>query len=174
GSGYFLGIPMGIYSVLATLALTHFLCRRTALGLFIEAVGNNPVASHYIGMNTRMVKAFVYIFGGFCAGLAGLMISSNIGAADASNSGLYLELDAILAVVIGGTPLQGGRFSLWGSLLGVLIIQTVVTTINTRGIGAEYTLIIKAVVVLSVCLFQSESFRKKLGLAGFSRKSKPA
>ncbi len=174
GSGHFLGIPIGFYAVVATGIFTALLCRKTAMGLFIEAVGNNPVASRYVGMNTRMVKGFTYLFCGFCSGLAGLIIASNISAADASNSGLYLELDAILAVVIGGTALQGGRFSLLGSLLGVLIIQTVVTTINTRGVPAEYTLIIKAVVVLTVCLFQSSAFRNRFEFLKKSARGKPA
>jgi simple sugar transport system permease protein len=160
GNGTFVVLPFSITLVLAAFVLTWLLTRRTALGLFVEAVGNNPVASHFAGINTRMVKWFVYALCGLCAGLAGLIVASNIKAADANNAGMYLELDAILAVVLGGTPLIGGRFSLAGSLVGALLIQSVTTTILTRGIPVEYTLVLKALVILGVCLLQSEEFRR--------------
>ena len=73
-----------------------------------------------------------------------------------------LVIGAILAVVIGGTALTGGRFNLLGSVLGALIIQTLTTTILTRGVPVQYTLVVKAVVVLAVCLLQSEPFRARL------------
>ena len=104
---------------------------------------------------------------GILAGAAGILIASDIGAADANNAGVYLELDAILAVVLGGTALSGGRFSLAGSVLGAVIIQSVTTTINTRGVPIQYTLVIKAMIVLAACLLQSDSFRRRV----FGRKA---
>ena len=83
------------------------------------------------------------------------MISSNVQSADGNNAGLLFELDAILAVVIGGTSLTGGRFSLIGTVLGALIIQTLTTTIYSIGVPPETTLVFKAVVVILVCLLQS-------------------
>src|SRR6185503_13442172 len=136
-----------------------FLQTKTAAGLFIESTGDNETASRYAGVNTRAVKLMVYSFCALCAGLAGLIATTNIAAADANNAGLWLELDAILATVIGGTALTGGRFYLTGSLLGAILIQTLTTTILTRGIAVELTLVVKAVVVLLVCLMQSEKFR---------------
>jgi len=160
--GYFLALPFPVTLVLLALLLTAILTRRTAMGLFIEAVGNNETASYFAGVNARGVKLFVYAFCGLCAGVAGLIEASAIKAADANNAGLYLELDAILAVVLGGTALTGGRFNLLGSLVGALIIQTLTTTILTRGVPVQYTLVVKAVVVLAVCLLQSEQFRARL------------
>ena len=160
--GYFLGLPFPATLVLLALLLTAALTRKTAMGLFIESVGNNETASYFAGVNARAVKIFVYTFCGLCAGVAGLIEASTIKAADANNAGLYLELDAILAVVIGGTALTGGRFNLLGSLVGALIIQTLTTTILTRGVPVQYTLVVKAVVVLAVCLLQSEQFRARL------------
>ncbi|HXT39904.1 MAG TPA: ABC transporter permease [Candidatus Angelobacter sp.] len=157
--GHFLGLPVPFVIVLTALVLTAALTRWTAMGLFIESVGNNEAASRFAGVNARAVKLFVYTFCGLCAGVAGLIEASTIKAADANNAGLYLELDAIMAVVIGGTSLAGGRFNLPGSLAGALIIQTLTTTILTRGVPVEYTLVVKAVVVLAVCLLQSERFR---------------
>lgn len=160
GGGALFGLPFTVTVVLSMLCVTGFLTRKTALGLFIEAVGDNATASRYAGAPVHGVKIFVYGFSGLCAAIAGLIVTSDIRAADASNSGLYLELDAILAVVIGGTALTGGRFSLVGSLVGALIIQTLTTTILTRGVPVEHTLVVKALVVLAVCLLQSARFRE--------------
>jgi simple sugar transport system permease protein len=137
-----------------------FLQTRTATGLFIESTGDNETASRYSGVNTRLVKLLVYSFCGVCAGIAGLIVTADIKAADANNAGLWLELDAILATVIGGTALQGGRFHPAGSLVGAILIQTLTTTILTRGVPVEFTLVVKALVIIGVCLLQSEEFRK--------------
>jgi galactofuranose transport system permease protein len=162
GNGSLAGLPFTVIVVATLTLLTGLLTRGTALGLFVEAVGNNPTASTYAGIDTARVKLAVYVFCGLCAGIAGLVAASTINAADVNNAGLYLELDAILAVVIGGTPLTGGRIHLLGSLIGALLIQAVTTTILTRGIGVEYTLVLKAAVIVGVCLLQSETFRQSL------------
>ncbi|MEV0970722.1 ABC transporter permease [Microtetraspora glauca] len=162
GGGYWLTLPFGIIIVAAVLALTAFLTRRLALGLLIESVGGNAEASRLAGISARGVLMMVYAFCGLCAGVAGLMISSNVSSADGNNAGLWIELDAILAVVIGGTPLAGGRFSLSGTVLGALIIQTLTTTIYSIGVPPETTLLFKALVVTIVCLLQSPAFREKV------------
>ncbi|MBI1368472.1 MAG: ABC transporter permease [Planctomycetes bacterium] len=164
GGGDLFGLPFTVTIVVVMAMLTAGLTRMTALGLFIESVGGNETASHYAGLNVRLIRFMVYAFTGLCAGIAGLIYASDITAADANNAGLYIELDAILAVVIGGTPLVGGRFSLTGSLIGALIIQTLTTTIlmtrfGGQSIPTEYNFIIKALVVLIVCLFQSDVLR---------------
>jgi len=158
--GHLVGLPFPLTIVAVMLAATALLARGTAMGLFIESVGNNETASRFAGVNVWAVKLFAYAFCGLCAGAAGLIEAAQIKAADANNAGLYLELDAILAVVIGGTSLNGGRFNLLGSLVGALIIQTLTTTILTKGVPVEYTLVVKALVVLAVCLLQSEEFRR--------------
>jgi galactofuranose transport system permease protein len=162
GSGFFGGLPFTFTLVAVCTALTFLLVRKTAMGLFIEAVGDNETGSRYSGINTRFIKCFAYGASGFFAALAGLIVASDIKAADANNAGLYIELDAILAVVLGGTALTGGRFYLLNSLIGALLIQTLTTTILTRGVPVEYTLVVKAVMILMVCLAQSEQFRASL------------
>ncbi len=169
GGGYWLTLPFGIIIVAVVLALTAFLTRRLALGLLIESVGGNAEASRLAGISARGVLMTVYAFCGLCAGIAGLMISSNVSSADGNNAGLWIELDAILAVVIGGTPLSGGRFSLSGTVLGALIIQTLTTTIYSIGVPPETTLLFKALVVTIVCLIQSPAFRTKV----FHRRRRP-
>ncbi|MEU6786401.1 ABC transporter permease [Nonomuraea angiospora] len=161
GGGYWLTVPFGIIIVIGVLAITAFLTRRLALGMLIESVGGNAEASRLAGIRARGIIIMVYAFAALCAGVAGLMISSNVSSADGNNAGLWIELDAILAVVIGGTSLSGGRFSLGGTVLGALIIQTLTTTIYSIGVPPETTLLFKALVVTAVCLIQSPSFREK-------------
>ncbi len=168
GAGYALGLPVAILVSLSVFALVGLLTRRTALGMLLESVGVNPEASRLAGVRHRSIVFAVYVFCALCAGIAGLMIASNISAADANNAGLWIEMDAILAVVIGGTSLLGGRFSLTGTILGALIIQTLTTTVYTAGITPEATLVFKALVVIAVCLLQSPTFR-----AGFHRRRPP-
>lgn len=170
GNGALFGLPFPVTIAMATYLIIGILTRKTALGLFVESVGNNPVASRFAGVNARLVKLMVYVFCGVCAGVAGLIAASNIRASDANNVGLYLELDAILAVLIGGTSLVGGRFTLLGSIVGTLIIQTTTTMILTRGVAVEVTLLVKAIIVVVVALFQADKFRNRVvGLFGGGR-----
>jgi simple sugar transport system permease protein len=162
GSGYLLGLPFALFIVAAVFIGTALLMRRTALGLFIQAVGINPVAARLAGIRTAALVMFVYLFCSACAGLAGVMIAANIKSADANNAGLLLELDAILAVTLGGTSLAGGRFSLAGSIIGALIIQTLTYTIYSLGVPPEVNMVVKSVVVFLVCLSQSSEFRQVL------------
>lgn len=161
GSGAWFGIPIPIWLAVGMFALMGLLTRRTNLGLFVESVGSNPVASQLSGINARTIKLAVYAICGICAGIAGLIGTADIKAADANNAGLYLELDAILAVAIGGTSMAGGRFTLAGSLIGALLMQTLATTIFARGITPEATLVLKALIVVGVCLFQSPTFQAR-------------
>ncbi len=112
GGGFLLGLPVSVVLAAVVFALVALLTRRTALGMLFESVGINPTAARLAGVRARGITVSVYVFVAVCACVAGLMISSNVTAADANNAGLWIELDAILAVVIGGTLLTGGRFSL--------------------------------------------------------------
>jgi ribose/xylose/arabinose/galactoside ABC-type transport system permease subunit len=159
GTGYFLGLPFQIFIAFGMLLLVYLLVRRTAIGLLIESVGANDRASYYVGINARLIKLFVYVISGICAGMAGIIVAANIRGADGNNAGLWSELDAILAVVIGGALLSGGRFHLTLSVIGVLIIQSMNTGILVSGITPEFNLVVKAVIVLAVLLIESENFR---------------
>lgn len=155
GGGFIAGLPFTIWLMFSMLLVLWVATRKTAFGLYLESVGNNPIASRYVGLPVRAIQTSAYVFSGLLAALAGILLSSDIRAADVNNLGLYSELDAILSVVIGGTAITGGRFNLFGAVLGAILIQTVSTTINTRGVAVEATLIIKALVVLAVCLVKS-------------------
>jgi len=159
GNGYLFGLPFA--AVLATLVIVglHAALTLTPLGLFIRAIGINPVAARIAGVRARPITLALYAFCGLTAGLAGLIISSNVKSADANNAGQLLELDAILAVTLGGTALTGGRFSLAGTALGALIIQTLTSTIYSLGVPPEVNLVFKAALIFIVMLLQSADFR---------------
>jgi simple sugar transport system permease protein len=168
-NGYVFGLPFAPLLVAAAFLATHFALRRTAAGLFVEAVGDNETASRFAGLATARIKALTYVFCGLCAGLAGALTAANIRAADANRAGENAELDAIFAVVVGGTALTGGRFSLLGTFLGALLIQTLATTMYYRGVPPAVAPVPKAIVIVVVCLIQSDELRARLR-GVFSRK----
>jgi simple sugar transport system permease protein len=174
GNG-FLVLPFSLYVALALFVVAWLLTRRTAMGLMIESVGINFRSSFYSGINEKRVKLFVYAFCGFCAGVAGLIVTSNIRTSDANQIGLYTELDAILAVVIGGTVMgNGGRFSLMGSAIGALVLQTTITSMLSFGVPASAIIAVKALVVIVVILLYAEqvkTFISKLGNLSMRRET---
>ncbi len=172
-SGFVLGLPIAFLIALGMVALTAVLTRRTALGMLIEAVGINPDASRLAGVRARTITWTVYVFAAVCAGLAGLIIAANTNSVNANSLGLWIELDAILAVVIGGTALTGGRFSLAGTVVGALLIATLVRTIPSIGIPSEANYLFKAFVVILVCLLQSPRARAALRVRARRRTADP-
>ncbi len=161
GTGYIL-LPIAIFIAIAVALIMYFLIRRTALGLFIESIGVNNNSCKFAGIQSRKVVFSLYVICGMLAGIAGIILCANIKSADANNVGLWLELDAILATVIGGTSMAGGRFYLSGTVVGALFIQTLTTTIYSLGVAPKITLVVKAIVVIVVCIIQSPEFRKIL------------
>jgi simple sugar transport system permease protein len=160
GGGYLFGLPFSLYLVAAVFCIAALVLRKTALGLFLRAVGINPAAARLAGIHAGLLIFTVYVVCSLCAGLAGILICANVRSADANNAGLLLELDAILAVTLGGTSLAGGDFSLAGTAIGALFIQTLTFSIYSLGIAPEMNMIVKAVVVLLVCLAQSSESRR--------------
>lgn len=158
GQGWFI-LPFSLYLVAIILAVTWLLTRKTPIGMFIESVGINSRSSYFSGINERNVKLMAYTFCGLCAGIAGLVACSNVKTSDANNIGLNAELDAILAVVIGGTSMMGGRFSLLASVVGALVMQAVTQSMYAIGVPAFALQAIKAIVVIIVILLFSEQVK---------------
>jgi simple sugar transport system permease protein len=159
GNGWFV-LPVSLFIVAVVFVIAWLATRRTALGVFTEAVGINSRSSYYSGINEKRVKLVAYTFCGLCAGIAGLVASSAIRTSDANNIGRDFELDAILAVVIGGTALgAGGRFSLFASVVGALVIQAITTSMYAVGVPASGLLAIKGFVVILVILLFSVQVR---------------
>jgi len=158
GQGWII-LPFSLYLVAIVLTITWIMTRKTAIGMFIESVGINFRSSYFSGIDEKKIKLLVYTFCGFCAGIAGLVASSNVRTSDASNIGLTTELDAILAVVIGGTSMSGGRFSLLASMICALVMQAITQSMYAIGVPAFALQAIKAVVVILVILLYSEQVR---------------
>lgn len=152
-------LPFSLYIVAFVFAIAWLLTRKTAIGMFIESVGINSRSSFYSGIEEQKIKLLAYTFCGLCAGIAGLVASSNIKTSDAFNIGMTNELDAILAVVIGGTLMSGGRFSLLASIVGAWVIQAITTSMYAVGVPAFALQAIKGVVVIFVVLLYSEQVR---------------
>jgi ribose/xylose/arabinose/galactoside ABC-type transport system permease subunit len=167
GNGYLFGLPFSFLLAGAVFVALLLLTRRTALGLFIQSVGMNPSAARLAGLPARQITFWVYVFCGLCAGIAGLIVSSTVKSADGNNAGMLMELDAILAVTLGGTLLNGGRYTLAGSVLGALIIQALTYGIYSLGVPPEINLVVKAAVVFAVMLLQSAEFRRVVGGLAF-------
>ena len=155
GTGHFLGFPMPVIIALVLMVVATLIVRRTALGLLIEAVGINRSAARFAGLSANALLLIVYTFAGFCAAISGLIVAGDIRGADANNAGLWLELDAILAVVIGGTSLMGGRFSIPMAVLGAMIIQAMNTGILISGFSPQFNLVVKSAVIIVILVLQS-------------------
>ena len=141
-------------------ALTSLLLKKTALGMYIQSVGINKRASQLVGIKSIMIIFLTYAYCGLCSGLSGLIASSRIYSADANNIGLNMELDAILAVAIGGNSLGGGKFSLAGSIIGAYTIQALTTTLYAMHVSSDQVPVYKAIVVVIIVALQSPGFAR--------------
>lgn len=163
-------IPTRLILFAAIFVVLWLVIRRTALGLFVEATGGNAAASNLAGVNARLITFVAYVICGLMAGWAGVILTADTHTSDPVSVALYIELDAILAVVIGGGSLAGGRIFLGMTVIGALVIQALTTSILISGLPPEYNLIIKALVVLFVLVLQSDNARAGIKRA-FSGKS---
>lgn len=162
GGGHLFTLPFSIVLVFLLYGLLVLATRKTPGALFIEVTGDNEEAARFSGVSTRWIKLTVYLVCGLCAGLAGLVETSNLANADPSQLGIYKELDAIFAVVVGGTALSGGRFSLIGALIGALLLQTLTTTLYSFGVDSALSPIPKSLLIIAVYLLRSDRFRRQL------------
>ena len=157
--GYVLGFPFAFLVSITAVVIVVLVQRRTALGMLTEAVGINPEASRLAGVRSRGIIWGAYAASGLLAGFAGILYSSNIMAADANAAGNLIELDAILAVVLGGTSLMGGKFTIAGTVIGVFTIQTLKSTIVFLGVPSPVSPVFMAAVVIIVVAVQSRLVR---------------
>lgn len=156
GSGYFLRIPIPVYIMIIIFAIGYFLLKHMRVGRYIYAVGCNEKAAHIAGINTEKVKIFAYIVCGLLSAVAGLIVTARLSSAQPTTGAGY-ELDAIAAVVIGGTSLSGGRGSIIGTLVGALIISVLNNALNIMDVSSYYQMVVKgAVIIMAVILDRSK------------------
>ncbi len=155
-------LPTPFFVAILVVLITSFILKKTAIGLYIQAVGINAKASRLVGLNSTLIQYFAYTFCGLCAGIAGMIITSRVYSIDANNAGLNLELDAILAVAIGGNSLGGGKFSLVGSVIGAITIQALTTSLYAMKVTADQLPVYKAVVVIIIVALQSPELKRMM------------
>ena len=160
GQGSMFALPFPIIITIVVCVCVMIFVRKTAFGTFVESVGINPNASRVTGLKSDRIIMIVYTLTGFLSGIAGLIYSSRISSCDSNNAGVNYEMDAILAVVLGGTSMTGGKFSLTGTIVGSLIIRTITTLVYYFGITSESIMAFKAAIILVVIVIQSEPFGK--------------
>ncbi|MGM1018903.1 MAG: ABC transporter permease [Actinomycetota bacterium] len=173
-NGYLIGLPVVFLFALAIVLVVGVVVRRSALGLMIEAIGINPKASRMAGIKPQGLLLTAYILSGVLAGVAGILSVGTVMTVDISRTGYQLELDAILAVVIGGASLAGGKFSLGGAFVGALLIATLDKTVLFLGISSSATPAFKAIVIVILCLLQSERVRGWFVVRRSARSRPPA
>ncbi len=168
------GVPIPTTCFVAALLvlITWVVLKKTPLGMYIQSVGINRNASRLIGLNSKLIMFLTYVFCGVCAAGAGLLSVSRTSSIDANNVGKYMELDAILAVAIGGNHLAGGKFSLIGTAIGALTIQALTTTLYAMHVAADQIPLYKAVVVIIIVALQSPTIIR--WVRGLRAKSAPA
>lgn len=154
GTGYLGPFPVQVVIMLVVVLVAIFLMRATSFGRYVAAVGGNETAARLSGVKVHRTKIAVYAISGFLAGLAGLIEAARAEASDAQKVGLNMELDAIAATVVGGTPLTGGRATIIGTLIGALIMQVITTSINMKGYSYAWSLVIKAAIILIAVYIQ--------------------
>lgn len=158
-NGTVFGFPVIFVIGAVIVAIVAILVRRTALGLMIESIGINPRAARMAGIRPIGILISVYIVSAVLAGIAGIFSTASVMTVEVAKTGLNAEMDAILAVVIGGTSLAGGKFSLTGSVIGALLIATLDKTIVFLSIPSSATPAFKAIVIVVICLLQSQRVR---------------
>ncbi len=156
-------LPTPVVVAVFMIVATSLILKKTALGMYIQTVGINSKAGRLVGLNSRRIIFMAYAFCGLCSGVAGAIMSSRIAACDANNIGNNMELDAILAVALGGNSLGGGRFSLLGSVIGAVTIQALTTSLYAMHVTADQLPIYKAIVVVVIVTLQSSEFKKWIG-----------
>jgi galactofuranose transport system permease protein len=148
GSSLWLGLPRMAYVAVLLALFLAFVVRRTTFGRSLTAIGDNRDASLLAGLPVRRVLIMVYVICAVLAAIAGLMITGNQTEATPSAAGLSYELYAITAVVVGGTPLQGGEVRILGTAAGAMLMQLIAATLTQKGVSADYLLIVQGVIIL--------------------------
>lgn len=142
------GIPAPVIIAAVAVLVVAFLVKRTTFGRYVVAIGGNRSASFLSGHPVRRTLVLVYVISGILAAVAGIVATARLGASDPSNIGILIELSAITAVVVGGTPLTGGRVKLAGTVMGALLMQLISTTFISNNLPFTYAQVLTAGIIL--------------------------
>ncbi|HFQ5300438.1 TPA: ribose ABC transporter permease [Vibrio vulnificus] len=156
GTGYALGIPVPVWLMVVVFAAAWYLLNHTRFGRYVYALGGNESATRLSGINVDKVKIGVYAICGLLAALAGIIVTSRLSSAQPT-AGMGYELDAIAAVVLGGTSLMGGKGRIMGTLIGALIIGFLNNALNLLDVSSYYQMIAKAAVILLAVMVDNKN-----------------
>ena len=154
GSGYFLSIPIPVWIFIGLAAAFHILLNHTRFGRYVCAVGANEKVAVYSAIKINFVKFMTYVITGAAVGVTAIMLSSRLNSLSSSNAGVFYELDAIAAVVIGGTSLSGGAGSIVGTVIGAIILGMINNMLNMLGVSPYLQGTVKGLVIIFAVLVQ--------------------
>lgn len=159
GGGYLIGIPFPVWAFLFLAIIFHILLRHTAFGRHVCAIGSNEMVASYSAIKVRTVYFFTFLLVGVTVGVSAVMLSSRLNSVSPGDAGLFYELDVIAAVVIGGTALSGGKGTIWGTVIGVIILGIINNMLNLLGVSAYLQGTVKGMVILIAVLAQFRADR---------------
>ena len=159
GTGSMLGIPVPVWIAAAVVLLAAFITQKTRLGRYIYAIGGNETAARLSGIRINRVKMIVYGIGGALAALGGVIVTSRLDSAQ-PNAGISYELDAIAAVVIGGTSLNGGKGTVWGTVIGAVIIGVLNNRLVLLNVSPFWQQVVKGAVILLAVIIDKAGEKK--------------
>jgi ribose/xylose/arabinose/galactoside ABC-type transport system permease subunit len=157
GKGKILSIPVPVILMFLVAIAAYIIIRYMTFGRYVEAIGDNEQAAALAGLNVKKVKMIVYIVAAALAALAGMIETARLAAADATRIGELIEMDAIAAVVVGGTLMTGGKPFIWGTVFGAILMGIITATFNMNNIPYSYSLVIKAVIIVGAIYLQREN-----------------
>lgn len=157
GGGYFMNIPYPVLIFLGLAVFFHFLLNNTAFGRHVCAVGANQQVAVYSAIKVRWVTFMTFVITGFTVGVTAVLLSSRLNSVSPGDAGIFYELDAIAAVVIGGTPLSGGKGTIWGTVIGAVILGIINNMLNMLGVSPYLQGTVKGFVILIAVLAQYKS-----------------
>lgn len=147
---------------IAIVVIVVLFTRLTSLGLYVQSVGINGSSSRLVGLNSRKIQFMAFVICGVLAGAAGLVASSSVGSVNSGELGLNIEMDAILAVALGGNSLNGGKFSIVGAVIGAYTIQAITTTLYAVNVPANQLYVYKALIIVLIIVASSDVFKRTI------------
>ncbi|WP_394244171.1 ABC transporter permease [Vibrio astriarenae] len=154
GTGYFLELPIPVWVFFILAIVAHVLLKHTAFGRHVCAVGSNAKVATYSAINVQKIIFLTFVLLGFTVGVSAVMLSSRLNSISPGDAGLFYELDVIAAVVIGGTAMSGGKGSIWGTVVGAIILGIINNMLNLMGVSPYLQGTVKGLVILIAVLMQ--------------------
>lgn len=149
-------LPIQVVIMVIAIIIMYFVMEKMTFGKYVQAMGDNYKAARLAGINTFLTTMFIYVISATFAGMAGLMETARLSAADANAIGRMIELDAIASVAVGGTSMNGGRANVIGTVIGALIMQIITVSVNMNNIPYSYSLVLKSIIIIVAVYIQRE------------------